>query len=105
MDDLLFVKFFKYLGWILYLGLFLTAILFTREAMDKFFSGDTGITHYQEKIDFLHPTIIICLGEPGDLHKYGMDFNITYTIIAEDYFTYIRNRVNTVVEFHAQKEN
>ena len=50
MNDLV-VKIFKYLGWILYLGLFLTAILFTREAMEKFFSGDTGITLSEEKID------------------------------------------------------
>ena len=47
----LVVKFFKYLGWILYFGLFITAILFTREAMEKFFSGNTSITYHETNID------------------------------------------------------
>ena len=62
MNDLV-VKIFKYLGWILYLGLFLTAILFTREAMEKFFSGDTGIKQYKDKSNLHYPTITMCVNE------------------------------------------
>jgi len=94
MNDLV-IKFFKYLGWILYLGLFITAILFTREAIGKFFSGDTGITqHFEKKIDLHYPTITMCPKlnvYDGEFYEYGIDFNITYAIIAEDYLTYIDN--------------
>ena len=94
MNDLI-IKFFKYLGWILYLGLFITAILFTREAIEKFFSGDTGITqHFEKKIDLRYPTITMCPKlnvYDGEFYKYGMDFNITYAIVAEDYLTYMDN--------------
>ena len=94
MNDLI-TKFFKYLGWILYLGLFITAILFTREAIEKFFSGDTGITqHFEKKIDLRYPTITMCPKlnvYDGEFYKYGMDFNITYAIVAEDYLTYMDN--------------
>ena len=87
MNDLV-VKIFKYLGWILYLGLFLTAILFTREAMEKFFSGDTGITLSEEKIDLQHPTITICFKvrvREREFFRYGTDFNITFVVKSEDY--------------------
>ena len=92
----LVVKSFNYLGWILYLGLFSTTILFTREAMEKFFSGDTGIKQYKESINLHHPTIAMCIGKFsntqasfGELFKYERDFNMTYAIVAEDYLTII----------------
>ena len=88
-DNDLVVKFFKYLGWILYLGLFITTILFTREAMEKFFSGDTGITLSEEKIDLQHPTItIVCFKvrvREKEFFRYGTDFNVTFVVKSEDY--------------------
>ena len=97
LDNYLVVKFFKYLGWILYLGLFITTIFFTREAMEKFLSGDTSITYHETNIDLHHPTITMCPHLTlvhrlsGEFYRYGMDFNITYTIIAENYLTNIDN--------------
>ena len=87
------VKKFKFFEWIIYLGLFLTSIFFTRQAMEKYFSEETGIKQYEEKkTNLYHPTIIMCLGyHDRSLYKYERDFNITYAIIAEDYLTYIDN--------------
>ena len=79
-DNDLVVKFFKYLGWILYLGLFITTIFFTREAMEKFFSGDTSITYHETNIDLHHPTITMCPHISrvhklsGEFHRYGISY-------------------------------
>ena len=99
------VKFFKYLRWILHLGLFITAIFFTREAMEKFFSGDTGITHQELFSDLYHPTIIMCPRFGNEIHKYGRDFDITYTILAEDYYTYIDNLTLIIGENYLKMSN
>ena len=99
------VKFFKYLRWILYLGLFIAAMLFTSEAVEKFYSGDTGITHNEMNIDLHHPTIIVCPGHGDDIYNYERDFNITYTMIAEDYLTYIDNLTLRIGENHLKMSN
>ena len=85
-DNDLIVKFFKYLGWILYLGLFITTILFTREAMEKFLSGDTSITYHETNIDLHHPTITMCPHISwvhklsGEFYRYGISHIITFKI-------------------------
>ena len=85
-DNYLVVKFFQYLGWILYLGLFITTILFTREAMEKFLSGDTSITYHETNIDLYHPTITMCPHIfrvdklSGEFYRYGISHIITFKI-------------------------
>ena len=69
------VGWFKILGWVLYLGLFITAIIFTWEVIEKFSSGTTGIEKYDEEIKS-YPTMTMCFKEK--IWKYGRDFNMTY---------------------------
>ena len=69
------VGWFKILGWILYLGLFITSISFTWEVKEKFYSGTTGIEKYDEEIKS-YPTMTMCFKE--EIWKYGRDFNMTY---------------------------
>ena len=86
LDNDLVVKFFKYFGWILYLGLFITTIFFTREAMEKFFSGDTSTTYHETNIDLHHPTITMCPHLTwvhrlsGEFYRYGISHIITFKI-------------------------
>ena len=44
------VGWFKILGWVLYLGLLIIAIIFTWEVIEKFYSGTTGIEKYNESV-------------------------------------------------------
>ena len=69
------VGWFKILGWVLYLGLFITSISFTWEVKEKFYSGTTGIEKYDEEIKS-YPTMTMCFKE--GIWKYGRDFNMTY---------------------------
>ena len=69
------VGWFKILGWVLYLGLFITSISFTWEVKEKFYSGTTGIEKYDEEIKS-YPTMTMCFKEK--IWKYGRDFNMTY---------------------------
>ena len=71
-------NFFKIFEWILYLVLFLIAIFFTWEAIDKFYSRSTSIEKYEEEIKF-YPTMTMCFKE--GIWKYGRDFNMTYAIV------------------------
>ena len=75
-------KFFLFLEWLLYLGLFAIAIFFTWGVMQKYKSRAIGITQYEEKIDF-HPTITICFDEVLGLAigwQVPEDFNISYNV-------------------------
>ena len=75
-------KYFQVIEYIFFFGLCGLSVYFMYGVLDKFFSGKTGVSLFEEHIKEL-PTIMLCFEKPSSRtaeYEYESDFKIDYSI-------------------------
>ena len=92
-------KYFKFIEWILFVGLCALSGVFMGGVLDKFFSRKTSFTQSEEPIKEL-PVLMICFTKPESRktdYEYDKDFTIEYGTQYSKNSTFIVEEAKTTI--------